>query len=206
MVNKSVSAEPFDLQSRRPSLIVVTGRPGSGKTQLAHKLAEAVRCPAICRDEVKEGLVNALGEMQEPSEDLQREAYDAFFNVVELLLRHRVSLIAEAAFQHERWVQRLEPLQQIADIRIVLCTINPQLARARHIARGLADPERERFHGDRPVLAAREGRELPIGDYDPPRLNVPTLHVDTTDRYKPAFEAIISFARSTSGPADHSKI
>lgn len=172
----------------------MTGRPGSGKTKLAHRLAEAVRCPAICRDEVKEGLVNALGPVSECSEDLQRQAYDAFFDTIELLLKQRVTLIAEAAFQHERWAQRLEPLQQIAGIRIILCTVAPQLARARHIARGFADPERERFHGDRPVVAAREGHELPIGEYDPPRLDVPTLLVDTTDGYEPAFEAIVSFA------------
>jgi predicted kinase len=175
-------------------LIVVTGRPGSGKTQLAHRLARAVRCPAICRDEVKEGLVNTRGEVSESYEDLQKLAYDAFFATIELLLKRGVTIIAEAAFQHERWVQKLESLQQIAKIRMILCTIDPQLARARHIARGLADPERERFHGDRPVVEARAGRELPIGEYDAPRLDVPTLHVDTTDGYKPAFESIVFFA------------
>jgi dephospho-CoA kinase len=36
-----------------------TGIPaGSGKTTLAHALA-AVGCPAICRDEIKEGMVHA---------------------------------------------------------------------------------------------------------------------------------------------------
>jgi AAA domain-containing protein len=148
---------------------------------------------------VKEGLVNTWGEVQEPYEDLQRLAYDAFFETIELLLKHGVTVIAEAAFQHERWAQRLEPLQQIAKVRIIICTIDPQTARARHIARGLADPERERFHGDRPVVAAREGRELPIGEYDAPQLDVPTLHVDTTDGCKPAFEDIVSFAIARSG-------
>ena len=41
-----------------PTLIVVTGRPGSGKTTLAHALAREIRCPAICRDEIKEGLAH----------------------------------------------------------------------------------------------------------------------------------------------------
>ena len=37
--------------------VVVSGPPGSGKTTLAHAIASAVGCPAICRDEIKEGMV-----------------------------------------------------------------------------------------------------------------------------------------------------
>jgi adenylate kinase family enzyme len=43
----------------RPALIVISGPMGSGKTTLAHKIAESVGCPAICRDEIKEGMVHA---------------------------------------------------------------------------------------------------------------------------------------------------
>jgi adenylate kinase family enzyme len=43
----------------RPTLIIVSGPPGSGKTTLAHEIARAVGCPAICRDEIKEGMVHA---------------------------------------------------------------------------------------------------------------------------------------------------
>jgi adenylate kinase family enzyme len=42
-----------------PTLIVVSGPAGSGKTTLAHAIASAVGCPAICRDEIKEGMVHA---------------------------------------------------------------------------------------------------------------------------------------------------
>jgi len=34
-----------------PTLVVVSGPPGSGKTTLAHKIAAAVGCPVISRDE-----------------------------------------------------------------------------------------------------------------------------------------------------------
>src|SRR5215211_4881766 len=90
----------------RPSLIVVTGRPGSGKTTLAHALARAVRCPAISRDEIKEGFVNATGEISEPGGHVERHASDAFFATVTLLLGRRVTVVAEAAFQHGVWAPR----------------------------------------------------------------------------------------------------
>jgi adenylate kinase family enzyme len=45
-----------------PSLIVVSGPPGTGKTTLAHEIATVVGCPAICRDEIKEGMAHATPE------------------------------------------------------------------------------------------------------------------------------------------------
>lgn len=76
---------------------------------------------------------------------------------------------------------------------IVICTVDPLLARSRFIERGLADPTRNRFHGDRAVHAAKEGIQLPIGDYNPPRLSTPTLYVETTDGYRPGMEEIVFF-------------
>jgi hypothetical protein len=52
------------------------------------------------------------------------------------------------------------------------------------------------------VVAAREGRELSIGEYEPPRLDVPILYVDTTDGYKPSLEEIVAFAVARRGSSD----
>jgi len=155
---------PKAAEMRRPALIVVAGRPGAGKTTLAHALARAARCPAVCRDEIKEGLVCTGGD----GEDLQLRATDAFFDVLALLLGRGVTLVAEAAFQHGVWASRLEPLLAVARVCVVLCEVDAELARAR-------------------------GRAP--GSYDPPRLEVPLLRVDTSDGYRPAFDAIVAFAR-----------
>jgi Ni2+-binding GTPase involved in maturation of urease and hydrogenase len=42
-----------------PVLVVVSGPAGSGKTTLAHEIARAIGCPAICRDEIKHAVVAA---------------------------------------------------------------------------------------------------------------------------------------------------
>jgi predicted kinase len=188
------SCPVFGDQTPQPLLIVVAGRPGAGKTSLAHCLARAVRCPAICRDEIKEGFVNTIGAAGESGDDIARRVYGLFFDTVKFLLSHRITLVAEAAFQHKLWAPKLELLREIARIRIVLCSIDPELARSRRIERALADSTRERFHHDRAVQASREGHEPPIESYDPPHLDVPTLTVDTSDGYQPAFETIVSFA------------
>lgn len=181
--------------STKPMLIVVTGRPGSGKTTLAHALAREIRCPAICRDEIKEGLVNTTGDAGSGADSIARHIYETFFETIAMLLDRRVTLVAEAAFQHKLWAPKLEPMLEKTRVRIVVCDIDPKLARSRHVARGLADPSRERFHGDPAVTAARQGVELPIEPYDPPHLDVPTLRVDTSGEYAPSLAEIARFVR-----------
>jgi predicted kinase len=87
-----------------PTLVVVSGRPGTGKTTLAHAIARAVGCPAICRDEIKEGMVHATpGFEPEPGDELTKRTLPTFFGVLELLLNAGVTTVAEAAFRDRLW-------------------------------------------------------------------------------------------------------
>ena len=176
-------------------LIVVTGRPGSGKSTLAHKLADRIHCPAICRDEFKEGYVHTHGQSHEsPTGDTNLAVLEAFFGAIDLLVSRKISLIAEAAFQHKVWARRLEPLMDRTRLRVVVCTLDPMLARERRIQRALEDPARERFHGDTDVRMFKQGLKVgPGGEYQPPEMPVPTLHVDTTEAYEPGIEEIVAF-------------
>jgi hypothetical protein len=68
--------------SSSPTLVVVSGSPGSGKTTLGHKIALAVRYPAICRDEIKEGMVHASwGFVPGPVDELTMRTLPTFFGV-----------------------------------------------------------------------------------------------------------------------------
>lgn len=184
----------------RPTLIVVSGPPASGKTTLAHALAQAVHCPAICRDEIKEGFVRGAASesfVPERGDAANQLATAAFFDVVELLIQRGVTLVAEAAFQHHRWAPRLTALHETADIRIVNCVIDAAVARERRARRWRDEPWRRRFHADPDLdqLLRIERREAVRPAYAPVRLDLPTLVVDTSDGYHPTFEAIASFAR-----------
>jgi predicted kinase len=176
-----------------PMLVVVTGRPAAGKTTLAHTLARAIRCPVISRDEIKEGYINAIKGSKELYSDPDGHVYTTFFETIEFLLSKHITLIAEAAFQHKVWTPKLEPLRKIARIRLIYCTVDPQLAMSRFIERSTMDIERVQFHADLTSHASKEIIENLINNYEPPHIDVPMITVDTSDGYTPTLEDILSF-------------
>lgn len=148
----------------------------------------------MCRDEIKEGFVNTMQSSHESlGKDVNQEIYNTFFEILEFLLSKQITLVAEAAFQHNLWVHPLERLSQISQIKIIVCTVDSHLARSRFIQRGLSDPNRLRFHGDWGVRAAPGGIEVPLRNYAPPLLPIPTLEVNTGDGYFPSLDDIKSF-------------
>ena len=120
-----------------PTLVVVGGPAGAGKTTLAHLLARAVGCPAICRDEIKEGMAHASpGFAPAPGDELTMRTLPVFFGVVELLLRAGVTTVADAAFQDHVWRPRLEVFGGLAQLRVVHCVVTMPPASARMTGSG----------------------------------------------------------------------
>lgn len=172
----------------RPSLILVTGPAGSGKTTLAHQLASTLGCPALSRDEIKEGMVlSNPGFVAAPSDPLTRRTYGLFFEVISLLLRAEVTLVAEAAFQHQLWVRGLSSLDDLASLRVIRCVVPNEVARDRQQQRLLTLRSRA-AHADAQHL-------VQTSDFDPLRLEVPTLDVNTSDGWEPGLVAIAQFCR-----------
>ena len=173
----------------RPTLIVVSGPAGSGKTTLAHQLATAVSCPALSRDEIKEGMVfSNPGFVASPSDALTMRTYELFFDSIALLLRAEVSLVVEAAFQHRLWIQGLSLLDDLATLRVIRCSVPDGVARERQAKRMLAQRTRT-AHADAEHLALAE-------PFDPINLDAPTLDVDTSDGWRPGLPTIAAFCRS----------
>ena len=183
----------------RPTLIVVSGPPASGKTTLAHALAQAVHCPAICRDEIKEGLVSGAESetfLPERGDAANQAATAVFFDVVELLVQRGVTVVAEAAFQHHRWAPWITRVSELANIRIVNCEADMAVAHARRVRRWRDEPWRRRFHADPDLRQLARIERSPSGPaYQPIHLESPTLVVDTSDGYRPTVDEIVAFVQ-----------
>jgi predicted kinase len=180
----------------QPTLVVVSGPPGTGKTTLAHKIGHLVGCPAICRDEIKEGMVHATpGFVPGPADELAMRTLPTFFSVLELLLKAGVTTVAEAAFQDRLWRPGLEPLRNLAQLRIVHCTVDADLAFNRNLQRSAEDPLR-RAHLDPESRGTAEYIQRHSA-FDRVSVDAPWIEIDTTDGYRPGLEQIVAFINAS---------
>jgi predicted kinase len=183
-----------------PTLVVVSGPAGAGKTTLAHKIAQAVGCPAVCRDEIKEGMMHAApGFVPGPGDELTTRTVPVFFDVLGLLLRAGVTTVAEAAFQDRLWRAGLEPLGELAQLRIVQCTVARDVAVQRIRRRRQDDPARRAHPDPEPSNAAEFAASF--SSFERLSVDAPWMEVDTTDGYRPGLRQIVAFVNAgTQGP------
>ena len=184
--------------NKKPTCVIISGRPGSGKTTLSGELSRRLYMPKLSRDEVKEGYVNTFNVKHDQlPKDTNRVVNEVFFETVLCLLKGNVSVVIEAAFQHRLWDLVVPRVEKVGQPVIVICDLDAETSARRHLERGLNDPNREFFHGDKRVAVFREtGQFSPGGPYDAPHFDVPTLLVSTLDAYTPGLQEIENFIRS----------
>jgi hypothetical protein len=155
--------------------------------------------PVISRDEIKEGYVNTYGVKHDQlPPNTNGLVTDVFFSLVNQYLADNVSVVIEAAFQHDVWEQRMPEILELAYATIILCFVDDGVAAMRHLQRGLENPIREFYHGDKRVAHYRQTGEILCPEsYAAPKFNVPTIEVSTDGEYEPSIDEIVKQIQSS---------
>src|SRR4051812_3184368 len=176
-----------------PSLVVVSGPPGSGKTTLSRRLGDALYLPVVCRDAIKEGGSYSQSGATVSSDTADAGRYfDLFYEIVDLHLARGVSVVAEAAFRADVAPAELAKRARSARLVVVRCATADDVWLARFRSRAPREG-----HRDHEFIARVEAGGGPSGEvYHVTLPGVPTVDVDTTDGYQPSVERVVDFIRN----------
>ncbi len=186
-----------EFPSVRPRLVLINGAPGSGKTTLAHQLAQVTSLPVVSRDAVRAGLAETFSASCASGRSMTNQrVVSTTWGIIEHLLSLGVSVISDQSCVRGLSEQDLQPLMRIARTVVIHCRTSPEVAQRRFIARSLRYSIQPTFGaGAAPHIERMDQGTFDWSAYGPLDLGIPTLLVDTTDSWVPDLDAIVAFAR-----------
>lgn len=178
-----------------PTLIVISGAPGTGKSTLACRLAEVFALSCLTKDDVKERLFDTLGWSDRAwSQRLGVASNELLLCITEQMMITQTHFIVENAFWAEesrpRWYELIQQ-HQYAPFEIHCVAPSEVLAR-RITERG---PSRHAGHADDAAYGALMD-QIERGVYGPVSLSSDVIVLDTSDFARVDYTAIEEMVRA----------
>lgn len=126
------------LSHEKPFIVLVLGRPASGKSTISAKIAEGWGLPVVAKDAVKEILFDTLGVGDVAwSVELGRASFALLDHVIELQLRTGRPFLIDAAYSAEFENAKFRRWQEAYGFEAVqiVCTAPPEEISRRFIQR-----------------------------------------------------------------------
>jgi hypothetical protein len=125
--------EPLPTPEAKPTIIVVSGLPGTGKTYFSQRLAERLHYVILESDDLRKQLFSR--PTYAPSESTY--VFRIIHLLIQDLLKKGISLILDATNLTEKYRERLYNIAERADARLVLVNVKapPELVQKRMKAR-----------------------------------------------------------------------
>lgn len=183
------------------TVILITGHPATGKTTLAHSLAQELGLPLLWRDGLKEKLADTLGwSTDEWSLKLGAATWELLYHLVESLLRANVSHIVESNFTPTYATPRWQTLCERYPLRIIQlrCEAPPATILNRYherVQRGERHPIHRYVNDDVDYATLLE--RGPMGWVDVPSTR---LSIDTSQSMDINYPAIVPQLRKVLAP------
>jgi predicted kinase len=106
---------------KNPTLIIISGHPGTGKTTLSKKISDKFGLPLVSMDAIKEQMWDTMGHEFdfEFSDKVGKTAFELTFHFIEASLSKGVFLVAEAHFSPIMNNERFNKLKEKYNAKIL---------------------------------------------------------------------------------------
>lgn len=166
----------------KPTLIIITGFPGTGKTSLGKKISNKFDLPFVSKDAFKEILFDVLGTKdREWSKKIGMAGYDILYHITEENLKANKSLVIETNFDPNFANKKIYEFNEKYNFTPfqIRCITDGKILFQRFKERS-NDSERHGGHCDNDNL--EEWRPvLEKGKLESLEINGETFDIDTTD-------------------------
>jgi predicted kinase len=175
-------------------LLIITGPPGAGKTNLGRYLSRELKLPFISKDDIKDILFETLGwKDRQWSMKLGQASFEILFHQLEQQIKVHQSAIVETAFIPKYHNTRFLDLKSRYNFEIVqiVCNAEVEVLYERFIQR-TASKQRHPGHVDHLTTYDQFTNMVSEGKYGVLDIGGGVLEIDTTDYNKLEYKSLIN--------------